>query len=1721
MILTMNKGNCIKSEVVRFWVFAVFVFSSSFAFAQSFGNEWINYGQTYFKIKVTADGLYRIPFNTLNTAIPNLNTANPKNFALYRNGQEVPIYVSTNFPFTTSDYIDFYGKKNTGDIDSMLYEASTAQPHTYYSLFTDTSVYFLTINSSNNNLRLTYTPNDTISPMPAAEDYFWHTNKVFYLNRYFEGKSYYFNGDYMYKSIYDEGEGYGSAWINASSPVFNITLPSPSVFTGYALDATLKVSMSSRSLEQHTLVTTFNGFTISTQNHFGFKLSRVYFNPLNTALGSSCTIGIDETGPGISTQQNLVHHAELTYPRKFEFDNASTFLFSLLSSPSKKRIDISLYNSQGTQPLMYDLTNGFIIKSTDAAAAPVKTFILPPSAKNRELYICPDDASSYTTISQISMVNFINYTQSEANYLIISHSKLMRDNTNTNWVEEYRKYRDKLDNPGSGKYIARVFDIDQLYDQFGYGVTKSQLAIRNLIAYGQANWSIKPEYLFLIGKAREYPKIRGNSAIFNQTLVPTWGYPGSDNLFGCKRTSSRPDLAVGRLAAETPEQVRDYLEKIKDYELEQNSFGDPYQTKIKKEWMKQVLHFGGGTTSSEQTFFKAFLQNYEKIITDTLWGANVSAFYKTNSAPISTTLSQVIKSKIDSGVSLVTFFGHSASTAFDISIDEPENYTNYKRYPVILSNGCFTGFIHDAIPGYSERFVFAKNKAAIGFIATSSLSRSDALNNFSNLFYQNIAVKNYNKALGKAIQKTVRDIDSVYLSDDFNSMVGQEMTLHGDPGMKLNQYDLPDYEIDQSSLSYNPSTIDASQDSFEVYILNTNLGKAIKDSSLRVKLRRTVYDANNQPVIFDNYVTTNAPYLKNTAKFRLPTRIGASLGYGQNDFSALVESDLKIDELSETNNGNILNFSTYIQSDDIIPIYPYEFSIVPKQNATLKASTVNPFAPYRRYVFQIDTTELFNSYLMKKVTVGQIGGVVRWKTNLTMFDSTVYYWRVSRDSISPAMGYNWHKSSFLYLKDEYPGWNQSHYYQYKKDNYPDYLYLDNDRVFKYTPSVYGIHVTTGWANATGGPLPASDLSWDLNSVNMHRFRMGGCGFLNGVTFGVIDGNTNQPWVSVNNGTNFGKYGNYHCAGKPADQYGFDFLISGNHPSLGIPWSQVIINFLDSIPNGAYIVMYSDNRPNWVNMDPILATTLTNMGASSLPILNSGAKAAPYTFFTQKGNPAVRDEAIGVNYTTTLTKDYQFTGKWNQGTAKSTVIGPAYEWGSFHWRHNALEPNSSDEESVDIYGLTNTLQENFLVNVKAADTTLNFINATQFPYLKLQLNTKDDSKRTPAQLGYWRVLFKTVPEAAINPAAYLKIGSDSLTLGDTLDVQVAFENVTEMNMDSILTKYSIQNISNSSQQDIFIRNDSLYGLDTIILRFKQPVLSAVNTGANKLVIEANPDNDQPEQFHFNNYAIINFNAKPDVINPLLDVTFDGRHIMNGDIVSAKPTIMLTLKDENKTQALNDSSLVSVYLKYPGQTNPVPFLYDNSTLTFYPATGDISKNNRAKVEFKPQLPDDGVYELLVKDKDRSGNNSSTTDNRFQGNTAYDYRIAFEVVNKPMISNVLNYPNPFSTATKFVFTVTGTEIPSYMKIQIMTITGKVVKEITKEELGTIYVGTNITQYTWDGRDEFGDLLANGVYFYRVISNLNGKQMDRLQSNSRYLQNSNFDKYFKQGFGKLVILR
>ena len=119
-----------------------------------------------------------------------------------------------------------------------------------------------------------------------------------------------------------------------------------------------------------------------------------------------------------------------------------------------------------------------------------------------------------------------------------------------------------------------------------------------------------------------------------------------------------------------------------------------------------------------------------------------------------------------------------------------------------------------------------------------------------------------------------------------------------------------------------------------------------------------------------------------------------------------------------------------------------------------------------------------------------------------------------------------------------------------------------------------------------------------------------------------------------------------------------------------------------------------------------------------------------------------------------------------------------------------------------------------------------------------------------------------------------------------------------------------------------------------------------------------------------------------------------------------------------------------------------------MRFYPAT---SSKNKCSIEFNPSFIIDGNYSFKVQARDK--NNNYSGDN--------EYQINFEVITESSISNVYNYPNPFSTKTHFVFTLTGSTFPDDILIQIFSVSGRVVKEINLSEIGNIKIGHNKTDY------------------------------------------------------------
>ncbi len=1644
-------------------------------FAQEYGNEWINYDQKYYRISVTEDGMYRISYQELaNGGFP-AGSIDPRWIQLFYQGEEQYIYIEgegTNGIFDPNGYIEFYGKRNRGYRDTIMFDEPANCINPDYSLFTDTSAYYLTYNNSINNRRMTPETDDDFG---AYSDYLstWCQKhiRINYTGTYYQAST---------RSLYTQSEGWldGSQITLETNCVKNISLSGlESDGNNVQIELAVAGTPGSDIISNvpHHLKVDFLGTTQIDEIYYGYDFIRKNFSIPANEVSENMTFVFssnDEQSPQLN-DNNRVSYIDILYPHGYDFPESNAYDFILRPGSGDKDL-VKITGFEGSEGiLLYDLDQGNRIEVTNVGNT-LKALV-PNNGNTRHMILCNDNG--YLQIHNITPVTsdakFTDYASinKDADYLIITHPDLMEA------ADAYKSYRI------SSGYNAEVYDVNELYEQYAYGVKKHPYAIRNLVAHYAGINSTRPKHLFLLGKSIKTNDLRNNSSLFNACLVPTYGYPGSDVLItaGMEETEFEPFVPTGRLAARNDKHIYDYLDKIMAYESNEVDL-----------WMKKVLHFGGGANANEQNTFAGYLANYEAYIEDTLFGGFVHTFLKNSSEPIQITTSDSIHSLINNGVTLMTFFGHAASSGFDQNIDDPEYYNNTGKYPFMLANSCFSGNIHDENnQSTSELWALTEEKGAIGFMASVGKGISPYLNHYSDKLYKNISYLNYGMPIGYQQQQTIKLAQQGNLNTPGIESTCHDMLLHCDPALRLYSAEKPDLIIKDNDITPSPAEITTVQDSFRVNIHMSNPGKAFADTFI-VRITRKYPDNST-----DEYEETIEGCLyEQDLEVKMP--VDPTKGAGLNTISVYLDFYDQIDELSETNNEASFNF--LIKTGDIYPVYPYEFAIFPDNTVTLKASTGDPFMGDTEFLFEMDTTDLFNSNMGTAMYAGQTtntGGVITWTPPAILSDTTVYYWRVAANHPVPD-SISWRESSFIYIPGK-TGWSQAHPFQFKKDDYAFINLNREERRFDYieTPKkLKCVNIGT----------PASSQFEHIrftidNAISNGNGDNGSCFQTSAMLIAVIDPVTLKAWPA-----NIADYGqsNYPiCDQMSRPQYYFVFH-SGNTQS-----RQDMINMINNeVPDGYFVLAYSFRNGNFENWAESEYECFENMGASQIRNLNN---QIPYIFFCEKGNPMTAEETYGSTINDRIEFEKDLYTDFNYGTITSTIAGPAQEWQSLHWYQEPDEPDNDSSFLEILYydPVTNSTEifDTIFPSTYDVQNLQNDIDYEEHPLLKLNFWTRDDSTKTPGQLKKWQLMFEGVPETAINPSDGFFISGDSITQGEHLEFAVATKNISPYDMDSLLVKYWLQTDDNlivqTKQRRLSPHPSGDIAIDT--MTFDTDEL----TGLNSVWIEYHPvvdggDYDQPEQYHFNNIAQYYFYAESDNTNPLLDITFDGVHILDGDIVSAKPEILISLKDENPVLPLSDTSLFRVYLtNIENGTEQRIYFRDsmgNEVLGFIPA--ELPKN-KAKILYEPEFSKDGIYQLRVQATDASGNESGD----------YDYTISFEVITESTITHVLNYPNPFSTSTRFVFELTGSVVPDVFRIEIYTVTGILVKVIDKAELGPVHIGRNITEYAWDGRDMYGDQLANGVYFYRIKTRISGESIEHRSNES--------DKYFKKNIGKMYLMR
>lgn len=1631
------------------------------------GNEWIKFNQDYYKIPVAKEGIYRLTYTDLqNSGFP-VSSVDPRRVQIFHRGQEQSIYIEgeADATFDPTDFIEFFGIKNDGTSDRNLYEPPEAQPHRYYNLFNDTTSYFLTYNLSQLGLRMENSTEINVTNIP--KETFHIAEKLLVLSdQYSPGRTEY---DYLRNSSFDEGEGWTGVTIRDGqtrdytiSGMTNVVAGIPTLelllvgrFTGaHPVNVLVGSSISSLRL-------------LSTQTLNEFESKKVNLDLLTTDIGADGNFVVRlapaVTGPGANIIS--VSYIKVSVNQQTNANSQSEKFFLLReNSGSKSYVEISDFS---TNAKLYDVTDPahpVIIRTTLTSTL---NALIPNTSTARRLLLT-NSANSPT----VKKIKFRNITPGVSDYIMISHPLLRQSASGyDDPVKAYASYRASVD---GGSYDTLLVSINQLYDQFNYGEV-SPMAIRNFMKW--LSNSKVPRYLFIIGKGLDvnYNYYRNPTAFATyKGLIPTAGYPASDAYYtaGIAGTTHEPAVPTGRLTAMSPNQVAAYLNKVKEME------SLPYQDL----WRKNLLHLSGGIRAGEPQLFKQYMEDFQQQAEEVFLGGKVKAIPKQ-----STDIDFInISDEINSGLNLVTFYGHSSPGTIDFDIgfvtDPILGYNNKGKYPMFLLNGCTAGayFLNTFL--FGEDWILAADKGAVGFIAHSGYGLSSTLKRYSDFFYAT--------AYGDStlIKQGIGDIQKItaqrYMSGVAPSIANvsqvQQMVLLGDPAVKLFGAPKPDYAIQDNDLytsTFDGKPITAQTDSFALNVIVKNFGTAKKDT-LQIRITRTFND--HSTFVYDT-IFASVLY-SDTLQFVVKKDRNNS--GGNNTFKVEIDPNNKVVELEKSN--NIATLGVSIPLNGTRNLFPFDHSIVHSQTTDLRFQATDIFSGQRDFILELDTLETFNSSYKKEFTMtGEV--LVGKPIELLNQDSLVYYWRTKLANPLPGESEDWTWNSFVYIEDGVDGWAQMHFPQYLK-NEAEGLILDTGvRELRFEETSTSVYI-----NNFGSANPATNLNVSIK-LNGAEYQLKFSSVTERVpcrnnTINIIAFNrvTTVPYAAINF-----VFSDPRTCGKEPQVIGSFTTSQLEIPGLGIS------EYINNIEPGDSVVVFSIGNAGYGTWSAAVKHKLGELGISVAQIdaLQAGE---PVVIFGKKGS--VSGSAI-VHTTSGSPANQQslavsgtITGRYTFGNMKSSLIGPAAEWKSIHQHYTIAE--ASDVAYVNVYGLDLQGNETLLIEDVADEASLTTIDARDYPYLKLLYHSEDDLNLTSPQLGRWIVEYTPVAEGVL----IYNGGSEQVHLveGETWNGTFGFVNISDkLFSDSLTVKTEFFNkatrLADQSTRKIFA---PLPGDTTsFVLHFN----SVAKTGDNDVSVFVNPQ-IVPEQYYENNsVAMPNYlYVEADKFNPVLDVTIDGRHVQNEDFVSPNPIILITLWDENKFVHKKDTAGVMIFLRYPCEDGDCHFkriYFSNADIEWHAGTAATDY----RILFTPSQLGEGTYTLRVEATDARNNPS--------GNSPYE--ISFNVNYESSVIFFAPHPNPTRGDITFAFSISGETSPNYLGVKIFGTDGKLVRELEKQD--AFYVGMN--EVIWDGKNTNGELLPAGLYVFKIDVLQRNQQVNvKLPAGANYL---------KGGYGKIAVVR
>jgi len=384
-------------------------------------------------------------------------------------------------------------------------------------------------------------------------------------------------------------------------------------------------------------------------------------------------------------------------------------------------------------------------------------------------------------------------TATGADYMVLSHPLFMDQATR---LAEFRS---------SGGYQTLSVDVEEIFDRFSYGYPASQ-GVKDFITWAYDSFDPRPGFVVLLGDGSSRLR-HGNDTspnLFPDRLLS--GFADDNDYVDVDNDSHHvPDLAIGRLSVQTPEQAEDFVDKIIAAETEVVPSAAHSQYVMFADDQSGVANLPGFAYDCEE-IIESISPAYfpERIYLSYNGGSNDAwndrEVMLASRAKGAEYYRPWIIDALREGRLLLTYVGHGGvntwATEWIITTDDIEEFITSPNYPLISNFSCDTGRFDD--PDYdivmSEHFTRWREGAIACFSASRASYPSDnrplSIHLHEALFNDGIT------EIGLAVQSTKLQTDLSY--------VCRAYALLGDPASVL-----PIAPLESLDLAVEPSVVSA------------------------------------------------------------------------------------------------------------------------------------------------------------------------------------------------------------------------------------------------------------------------------------------------------------------------------------------------------------------------------------------------------------------------------------------------------------------------------------------------------------------------------------------------------------------------------------------------------------------------------------------------------------------------------------------------------------------------------------------------------------------------------------------------------------------------------------------------------------------------------------------------------------------------------------------------